>query len=135
MRSHPGLLDIDYGHLQGLTHSEAKAAYPEIYAQWRAAPGHVRFPGGEELADVQGRLRALMNDLASRHPSETVALVGHQIVNKVLVCTLLGLDLGQINRIHQDTAGINVFQHVNGAWSTLGLNNTCHLSPDLQREP
>jgi broad specificity phosphatase PhoE len=135
MRSHLGLLDIDYGHLQGLTHSEAKAAHPEIYAQWRAAPGQVRFPGGEELADVQARLWALMDELAFRHPGETVALVGHQIVNKVLVCTLLGLGLDRINRIHQDTAGINIFQNVNGVWLTLCLNNTCHLSPDLQRDP
>lgn len=135
IQAHRGLLDIDYGHFQGLTHSEADAAHPEIYAMWRTAPGQVRFPGGEGLADVQTRLQALMDELASRHPGKTVALVGHQIVNKVLACTLLGLDLDQIGRIHQDTAGINVFQNVNGVWFTLCLNDNCHLSADRPPEP
>jgi len=125
---HGGLLDIDYGHFQGLTHSEAAAAYPELYARWRTAPSQVRFPGGEGLADVQARLLALLDELAARHPGETVTLVGHQIVNKVLACTLLGLDLDQIWRIRQDTAGINVFQQVDGVWHTLCLNDSCHLA-------
>lgn len=135
LQSHRGLLDIDYGQLQGLTHSEAEAAHPEIYARWRTRPGQVCFPGGEGLAAVQARIQALLDELGSRHPGQTVALVGHQIVNKVLVCTLLGLGLDQIGRVHQDTAGFNVFQNVDGVWHTLRLNDTCHLSPDVQWEP
>ena len=126
--SHDGLLDINYGHFQGLTHSEAAAAYPELYARWRTTPSQVHFPGGEGLADLQARLLALLDELAARHPGETVALVGHQIVNKVLACTLLGLDLDQIWRIGQDTAGINIFQQVDGVWHTLCLNDSCHLA-------
>ncbi len=133
VQAHQGLLDIDYGQWQGLTHSQAKAAHPELYALWRTRPGQVRFPGGEGLVAVQARLQNLLDELASRHPGQTVALIGHQIVNKVLVCTLLGLDLDQIGRVHQDTAGINVFQNVGGLWHTLRLNDTCHLSPDVLR--
>jgi broad specificity phosphatase PhoE len=122
-----GLLDIDYGDWQGLTHLEAAAAYPEAYALWRSAPSQVRFPGGEGLPDVQARLCGLLDELATRHPGQTVALVGHQIVNKVAVCTLLGLGLDQIGRIQQDTCGFDVFQRVDGAWHTLSVNDTCHL--------
>ena len=61
-------------------------------------------------------------------PAKTVVLVGHQIVNKVLACTLLGLDLDQIWRIDQDTAAIDVFQKDGDAWRTLCLNDTCHLA-------
>jgi broad specificity phosphatase PhoE len=55
-------------------------------------------------------------------------LVGHQIVNKVLACTLLGLDLDQIWRVRQDTCGLDVFLEVDDGWSTLCLNDVCHLS-------
>ena len=65
--------------------------------------------------------------MGNQHPEESVILVGHQIVNKVLACTLLGLDLDQIWQIRQDTAGISVFQEVEGTWQTLTLNDTCHL--------
>lgn len=128
IQSHEGLLDINYGRFQGLTHSDAASTYPEISSRWRLTPGKVRFPEGEGLADVQARLLDLLDELVARHPGETIVLVGHQIVNKVLVCTLLGLDLDQIWRIRQDTAGIDAFQRVGGVWRTLCINDTCHLA-------
>jgi broad specificity phosphatase PhoE len=128
IRSHGGLLDIHYGEFQGLTHREAAAAYPEVYSQWRAAPSRVRFPGGESLVDVQERFVQLLGELVTAHPGETVALVGHQMVNKVAVCTLLELTLDAIWLVQQDTCGIDVFQQVDGAWHTLQVNDTCHLA-------
>jgi len=130
VQAHGGLLDIDYGLFQGLTRMEAAAAHPELYALWWTAPSQVRFPGGEALIDVQTRLLTLLDELVARHSDDTVAVVGHQMVNKVLACTLAGLDLDQIWRIRQDTAGINVFQQIDGAWHILCLNDTCHLASD-----
>jgi probable phosphoglycerate mutase len=127
---HDGLLDIDYGHFQGLTHSEAVTTYPHEYAAWQKQPGLVSFPGGESLSNVQARVSSLLAGLRSRHPGQTVVLAGHQIVNKVMACTLLGVDLDQIWRIGQETASINVFQDRKGSWHTLCLNDTCHLHSD-----
>jgi probable phosphoglycerate mutase len=135
IQPHDGLLDINYGHFQGLTHAKAAETYPDLYSLWRTAPGQVHFPSGECLADVQSRLLALLDELAARHSGQTIVLVGHQIVNKVLACTLLGVGgsterksvLDHIWRIQQDTAGINVFQQSDGRWHILRLNDTCHL--------
>jgi len=132
LQSHEGLLDINYGRFQGLTHSDAASTYPEMSALWRLTPGEVRFPEGEGLADVQARLLNLLDELAAHHPGETVVLVGHQIVNKVLVSTLLGLDLDQIWHIRQDTAGIDAFQRVGGVWRILCINDTCHLASNTE---
>jgi broad specificity phosphatase PhoE len=128
VQPHDGLMDINYGSFQGLTHDEAAVAYAGLYALWRTTPSRVRFPEGECLADVQARLLALLDEVTARHPGQTIALVGHQMVNKVLACTLLGLDLDQIGRVQQDTAGLDVFAQVNGAWHILCLNDTCHLA-------
>jgi broad specificity phosphatase PhoE len=125
---HEGLLDINYGRFQGLTHAEAAETYPEQYALWRTAPSRVRFPDGEGLVDVQARLLMLLKELAAHYPGQTVGLAGHQIVNKVLICTLLGLDLDQIWRIAQEPACLNTFQRVDGAWHILCLNDICHLA-------
>lgn len=127
VQANAGLLDIDYGYFQGLTHSEAAAAYPETCALWRTNPSQVRFPGGEGLVDVQARFLDFLGDLAARHQGETVALVGHQIVNKVAVCCVLGLDLDQIWRIQQDTCGIDLFQQSHHTWHAACVNDVCHL--------
>ena len=128
IQSHAGLLDVNYGDFQGLTHREAAVAYPDLHALWRSAPGRARFPGGEGLVDVQRRFLSLLDELDAGHAGKTVALVGHQIVNKVAVCTLLDLDLDHIWRIQQDTCGIDTFQRVDGVWHTLQINDTCHLA-------
>lgn len=128
IQPHPGLLDIDYGQLQGLTHKEARTAHPDLYRTWRATPSRARFLGGEALTDIQARLVVALDELVTRHPGETVALVGHQIVNKVLICTLLGIDLDRLWQIGQDTAAINVFEQADDVWQILSLNDTCHLS-------
>lgn len=127
VHDHDGLLDIDYGQFQGLTHAEASAAYPKLYRLWRTAPGQVHFPGGESLSDVRARLLALVEELGAHHRDQTVVLAGHQIVNKVLACTLLDLDLDQIWRIRQDTAGLSTFRQADGPWQVRCLNDTCHL--------
>jgi probable phosphoglycerate mutase len=126
-QAHDGLVDIDYGQFQGMTHLEASNAYPGRSALWRSHPSRVCFPGGESLAEVQARLLALLYELSARYPSQTVVLAGHQIVNKVMACTLLGLDLDQVWRIQQDTAGFDIFQKTGSTWHTLALNETCHL--------
>jgi broad specificity phosphatase PhoE len=127
LQSQPDLLDIDYGRFQGLSHLEASGAYPELYSLWRTSPGCVHFPGGESLGDVQKRIQALFEELNTQHPGQTVALIGHQIVNKVVACTVLGLDMDQIWRIRQDTCGFDLFQRVGSDWDTLSLNDSCHL--------
>jgi len=129
VQAHPGLLDIDYGSFQGLTHAEAAALYPDLYRQWRAAPDQVHFPQGESLAGVQVRVRDLLDEMAANYPGRRVVLVGHEIVNRVLACTLLGLDLDRIWRIRQDPACLNLFQHTGGRWLIHTLNDACHLPP------
>ena len=124
----PRLMDIDYGLFQGLDHHEAEAAFPQQYRLWLTSPGQVSLPGGESLDDVRLRLLLLLEELVRRHQGQTVLVAGHQIVNKVLTCTLLGLDLDRIWHVGQETAAISVFQHVAGAWHILRLNDTWHLA-------
>ncbi len=124
---HPGLLDMNLGEWQGLTQAEAARRYPELHCRWLAAPHTVALPGGENLAAVLERGKAAIAELVARYAGETVLLVGHQVVNKVLVCWLLGLDNSRYWRVTQDNACLNVFTHADGAFNVVTLNDTCHL--------
>jgi len=126
-----GLLDLDYGAWQGLSHQEAAARYGELYAAWRLAPHTVQFPGGEALAHVRARVWPAVRELADRHAGQTVVLVGHQAVNKVLLCAVLGLDDAHFWQIEQATGCLNVFEHRKGLFVLTLLNDTCHLGKQL----
>lgn len=126
---HPleGLIDIDYGQWQGLSPQEAAARDGELYWQWRHRPHLVKFPGGEGLAEVRARVEAAVDFLRQHHPQQTVVLVSHQVVCKVMVLALLGLDNSRFWQIEQEVGAINVFDERPPYWMAGLINDTCHL--------
>lgn len=121
------LLDIDYGQWGGRSHHEVADLWPECYRLWRTAPHRVRIPGGESLDDVQQRFDCGLARLVERHQGEIVLLVGHQVVNKVAVCHLLGLGLDAFWRIRQDNGCINRFDLEGEVATVLTINEVGHL--------
>jgi len=124
----PGLIDFDYGKWQGLPHQEVKYKYGELYAEWTNNPHRVKMPAGESLDDVQRRATGVVDEVIAGHEG-TVVLVSHRVVNKVLICALLGLDNSHFWNVKQDTCGITTFTHENGRFTLTEHNNTSYLKP------
>ncbi len=49
-----GLVDIDYGHWQGLTPAEVRARWPELLDTWYRAPDWAAIPGGSGSSGAAG---------------------------------------------------------------------------------
>jgi broad specificity phosphatase PhoE len=124
---HPGLADIDYGEWQGLTPEEARQRWPEAIDAWYNAPQAARIPGGESLDDLRARAMAAVNELVARHDGQTIVLVGHTVINRVILLGILGLGNKRFWRIRQDTCAINLFEAEGGEYTLVSLNDTCHL--------
>ena len=124
---HWGLLDLDYGEWTGLTPADAEARDPDVYHLWQTRPQQAQFPGGESLADVQGRLLHLLEEADQIHTGQRIVLVGHLVVNRVLLCILLEAGLETYWRLAQDPAAINLAHYEDGVGRILCLNDTCHL--------
>jgi broad specificity phosphatase PhoE len=126
----PGIIDINYGDWQGFSHAEIVRAYPDLHQRWREEPHRVRFPDGESLRQVRLRGMAALKEVAARHEGQVILLVAHQVVNKVLVCAMLGLYDSHFWHIQQDNACINVFEHQDGVFTVVLINDICHLISD-----
>lgn len=123
-----GLLDICFGELQGLRGEEAYARWPDIVSAWVKAPHTVRFPGGESLDDVRQRVTAALDEVVARHRDAAVALVSHTVVNRVLLCAVLGLGNEHFWRLEQDTCAVNIFDvKDNGTTVLVLMNDTSHI--------
>jgi probable phosphoglycerate mutase len=123
----PGLIDIDYGKWQGLTHQEAQADDPNLYSLWLKKPQLVTFPGGEGLADIRTRVVSAVETLTPKHDGQTVVLVSHKAVIKVLLCHFLGLGDTHFWRFQQGFCALNVVE-VDGSSAVVHLiNDACHL--------
>ncbi|UCD85281.1 MAG: histidine phosphatase family protein [Deltaproteobacteria bacterium] len=123
----PGIIDIDYGDWQGLSHDQAKEQYPELYRKWQEHPEQVEFPGGESLNMVRERVMSAFKEIVTRHPEQSGVVVSHRVVNKVLLCAILGLDNSHFWEIKQDTAAFNIINCADESMAIQVMNDTCHL--------
>lgn len=122
-----GLIDIDYGQWQGLTPDEVRERWPELHRLWYSEPQLVEIPDGESLAAVRERAATMLSEVLSHHRQETVALVSHQVVCKVMLLHALGLDNDAFWHIQQDNGAISVFTSTERGFTVWLANHTCHL--------
>lgn len=126
-QTHDGLLDIDFGLWQGLSPEEAKTQNPELFTCWIERPHEVQFPQGESLEDVRSRVVTAVEHLATEHEKETVVLVSHVVVCRVLLLALLDLDDSHFWQVGQNTAAINAFELRDRVPMVTLINDCCHL--------
>jgi probable phosphoglycerate mutase len=124
---HLGLADIDYGEWQGLTPEQVRERWPEIHTAWYNTPQLARIPGGETLYNLRVRGMAAVNEMAARHAGQTVILVGHTVINRIILLGVLSLGNERFWKLKQDTCAINVFDVEDGDYVLVSLNDTCHL--------
>jgi probable phosphoglycerate mutase len=122
-----GITDMNFGDWQGLAIQEAREKFPEQFDFWLNSPHRLQIPGGETLEDVRRRAVATIEELAARHEDDTIAVVTHRVVCKVLLLSLLGLNNSHFWQIAQDTTAVNAFEIYEGRTAVTLINDTCHL--------
>jgi probable phosphoglycerate mutase len=121
------LNDIDYGAWQFKTFDAAKAFDPALFATWFAAPHLVRFPNGESLQDLAARAANVLRFVLEKHRDDTIVLVGHDSVNRVLLLQCLDLPLSVYWRIDQKPCCLNEIDLAGGQICIVRVNETHHL--------
>ena len=124
-----GMIDMSFGNWEGRPHQEVRKNDGEIYRQWNTEPHRAKLPGGECLDEVRVRSMAALEEVIRLHPGKNLVLVSHRVVNKVLICGILGIDNSHFWQIAQDTAAINLIRSKEGHYILSLLNETCHLEP------
>jgi probable phosphoglycerate mutase len=104
-----------------------KAQFPDLYDRWQSAPEHVRFPEGESLQDVAARTADATRFFLSSHRNDTIVMVAHDSVNRVLLCQLLGLPISAYWRFTQSPCCINEIDIEGRFVRLVSMNDTGHL--------
>lgn len=89
----PRLREMDLGLWEGMLHDEIRTQFPLEFAQRMRDPMHTRAPGGESPVDVAERVIPAIDEIASRHPGESVLIVSHGISLAILSCHALDTPL------------------------------------------
>lgn len=123
-----GLLEIAHGAWEGLLAAEIRERDAERMRAWRETPHEVLMPGGESLQQVLDRAwPALERAAQGLGPDDTLLLVAHDAVNRVLLCRVLGLPLARLWSFRQAPTTINLLEGPTlDALEVVRLNDCSH---------
>jgi broad specificity phosphatase PhoE len=121
------LIDINYGEWEGLAYDEVRQRYANLYRKWEERPDLVKFPNGESLEEVRRRSFAAFMEVVEKNSGNSILIIPHRVINKVLLCALLGISNAYFWSIRQDTGCINVIEYSNSRFVLVRMNDTCHL--------
>jgi len=102
------LCEIDFGDFEGRPYDEIAKTHPELYRQWMEHPTDVQFPHGESFGQMQTRVLEAGREIYARHRGETIAIVSHGGVNRILLAAALEIPAANLFRIAQRYAAANL---------------------------
>lgn len=107
----PEFREIHFGVWEGLTFTEISQRYPEELASRLQDLENFRIPQGESLLDVRDRVIPRLKTLVAAHPGQSLALVAHAGVNRVILCDALSLSLENLFRLDQNYGCLNIIDY------------------------
>jgi probable phosphomutase (TIGR03848 family) len=129
-----GLLEVDYGDWTGRTISSLRRT--RLWRVVQRSPSTVRFPGGETLLEVQARGASELDALAAAHPNQSIVVVTHADVIKLLVAHLVGMHADHLQRLAIDPCSVSVVSLHEGQATLVKANDTGGLETlRRQRRP
>jgi broad specificity phosphatase PhoE len=90
-----GLAELDYGDWDGRSAEDVDAAHHDEYVRWSSDPAWNPPTGGETATALAHRMTSVIEEIRARHASGDVLVVSHKASIRVLLCALLGVDVGR----------------------------------------
>jgi len=110
--------------------------YADLYRRWEEHPDLVKFPEGESLDGVRRRSFSAFMEVLAENSGKSILIIPHRVINKVLLCAILGLSNDHFWLLRQDTGCINVIEYSDNRFVLVRMNDTCHLrgiSPETEQ--
>jgi len=118
---------MDFGLWEGRPHREVEEEYPELFEKFHKRPADMRIPEGETFQEVMDRGMEGLEMIRRRHPGQTVLIVTHRVICKLLVLGVMGLGPDRFWQIKLDTCAVCSFFHKDGDWVVSKVNENFFL--------
>ena len=133
MRIRDGLREIDFGAWEDRTPAEVMESHHQDYLQWLAEPAWNPPTGGESAVTVASRVSLVITEITETIADGNVLVVSHKATLRILLCNLLGIDLGRYrDRIAMPVASLSVLSFDKHGPCLERLGDRSHLPPELR---
>jgi broad specificity phosphatase PhoE len=131
-----GLKEIAYGRWEGMTPEEVNRQFHDEYVRWLADPGWNAPDGGEKGVDISRRSSMVLDEIERTHPGGNVLVVSHKATTRIMLCSLLGIDVGRYrDRISMPVASLSVVEMTAQGPLLKVLGDRSHLRESLRLRP
>ncbi len=131
-----GLKEIAYGQWEGKTPGEVNRDFHDEYVSWLADPGWNAPTGGERGVDIARRSSAVLEEIERTQPSGNVLVVSHKATLRIMLCSLLGIDVGRYrDRLSMPVAALSIVEMTEQGPLLRVLGDRTHLRQSLRLRP
>ncbi len=136
MQLRDGLKEIRYGKWENKTLDYVKHHYLEEYIRWLAEPAWNPPDGGETSVEISSRASPVITEIQEKYPSGNVLVVSHKATIRIILCNLLGIDLGRYrDRIEMLAAAVSIVKFdVHGPMLQV-LGDRAYMGEELRTRP
>ena len=132
LRTVRALREIDVGYWEDTPWAELERIDPEQLANFSNDSQNWHVDGCESFAEVRDRMRKALTDIAEAHPSKTVAIFSHGMAMRIIVGTLQGMTLHEIDRTgHAENTAVAKLEYENGNFNVVFRDDASHLGDDI----
>lgn len=104
-----GIRECNYGEWEGKTKGEVSEEFTANYYHWMTEPAWNAPEGGETAVEVRNRSMAVIAEIEEKYKHGNVLLVSHRTTLRVVLCSLMGIDLGRYrDRLDYPAASLSV---------------------------
>ena len=131
-----GLDEIAYGRWEGLTREKVDESFHDDYTSWLADPAWHAPTGGELATVVARRGLQAVEEIKQRFSEGSVLVVSHKATIRIVLCSLLGIDVGRFRyRLGCPVGSVSVVEFTSAGPLLKTLADRSHLSEALRSLP
>ena len=128
-----GLNEIAYGKWEGLTKEQVSEKFPNEYNNWLADPARHAPTEGETALVVAQRGLEVIEEIQNRFTGGNVLLVSHKATIRIILCSLLGVDVGFFRyRLACPVGSVSIVEFTSTGPMLKALADRSHLSEKLR---
>lgn len=130
------LNEIAYGKWEGLTKEKVDQTYHDDYVSWLADPAWHAPTGGELAVAIAERGLRVIEEIKQQFPDGSALLVSHKATIRIILCDLLGIDVGRFRyRLACPVGSVSVVEFTLHGPLLHTLADRSHLSETLRSLP
>jgi probable phosphoglycerate mutase len=127
------LSEIDYGAWDGLTAEVVAERWHDEHERWSADPAWNPPTGGETAIALAQRMTNVIEEITGSHLDGNVLVVSHKASIRVLLCALLGVDVGRFRyRFGCPVGSVSIVEFNAHGPLAMAVADRSHLSPELR---